>query len=108
MDTMIEYVSNYYSPREAWQHLTSRFKRKAETAPDAEVLQPVSTWSPRTELERTVFAALILAGEPVNNRRLAELMRVSPSQASKRVAQLDGVIRKERQGRQVLLALPNH
>jgi hypothetical protein len=33
----------------------------------------IDTWSPRTELERTVFAALILAGEPVNCRRLAEL-----------------------------------
>ena len=34
--------------------------------------------------------ALILAGEPVNNHRLAELMGVSPPEASRRVAQLEG------------------
>jgi hypothetical protein len=33
---------------------------------------------PQTEVERTVFAALILAGEPVNNLKLAALMGVSP------------------------------
>jgi len=63
---------------------------------------------PTREFERAVFAALILAGEPVNNRRLAELMDCSPGEASRRVAQLDGVIQKQRQGRQVLLSLPGH
>ena len=38
--------------------------------------------------------ALSLAGEPVNNRRLAELMGVSPAEAFGRVAQLEGAIRK--------------
>jgi len=52
--------------------------------------------------------ALILAGEPVNNHRLAELMGVSPPEASRRVAQLEGVIRKQRLGRQVMLSLPTH
>jgi len=52
---MIEATSDYYSLREVWQMLSSRFKRKAETAPEAEVLRPVPTWSPRTELERTVL-----------------------------------------------------
>ena len=52
-----------------------------------------------------VFAALILAGEPVNNRRLAELMDCSPGEASRRVAQLEGVIRKARRGREVLISL---
>ena len=52
-----------------------------------------------------VFAALILAGEPVNNRRLAELMDCSPGEASRRVAQLEGVIRKARKGREVLISL---
>ena len=50
-------------------------------------------------------AALILAGEPVNNRRLAELMDCSPGGASRRVAQLEGVIRKARKGREVLISL---
>jgi chromosome segregation and condensation protein ScpB len=69
-----------------------------------EVLQPV--WAmPRTEVERAVVAALVLAGEPINNRRLAELMGTSPGEASKRVAQLEGVIRKARKCREVLISL---
>ena len=48
---------------------------------------------------------LFLAGEPVNNRRLAELMGVSPGEASGRVEQLEGVIRKARRGREVLISL---
>jgi chromosome segregation and condensation protein ScpB len=55
-----------------------------------------------------VYAALILAGEPVNNRRLAELMDCSPGEASRRVAQLEGVIRKQGLGRQVMLSLPHY
>jgi hypothetical protein len=73
---------------------------------EPEVLSPVQpTWSPTRDIERAVYAALILAGEPVNNARLAELMRVSPGEASKRVAQLEGVIRKARKGREVLISL---
>jgi hypothetical protein len=63
---------------------------------------------PQTEVERTVYAALILAGEPVNNLKLAALMGVSRGECSRRVAQLEGVIQKQRQGRQVLLSLPGH
>ena len=62
-------------------------------------------WMPATEVERAVYAALVLAGEPVNNRRLAELMGCSPGEASKRVARLEGVVRKVREGRQVMIGL---
>ena len=73
---------------------------------EPEVLTPVqSRWVPSKEFERAVYAALILAGEPVNNRRLAELMDCSPGEASRRVAQLEGVIRKARKGREVLISL---
>ena len=61
--------------------------------------------APAASFERAVFAALILAGEPINNRRLAELMDCSPGEASRRVAQLEGVIRKARKGREVLISL---
>lgn len=64
-----------------------------------------SVWMPRTEVERTVYAALILAGEPVNNLKLAALMGVSPSEASRRVSQLEGFVSKTRVGRQVLIEL---
>ncbi len=84
---------------EAWA------KRRPKPAPQVEVLQPVPTWQPSREFERAVYAPLILAGEPVNNRRLAELMDCSPGEASGRVAQLEGVIRKARKGREVLISL---
>jgi len=102
---MIEFTSNYYTPREVWQHLTSRFKKKPKLEPvqHVEVLQPV--FMPRTEVERAVYAALVLAGEPINNRRLAELMRCSPAHASRCVAQLEGAIRKSRKGREVMISL---
>ena len=60
---------------------------------------------PSTDIERAVYAALVIAGGPVNNRRLAELMDCSPGEASRRVAQLEGVIRKARKGREVLISL---
>ena len=83
----------------------ARAKLKARPM-EPEVLSPVqSTWVPSKEFERAVYAALILAGEPVNNRRLAELMDCSPGEASRRVAQLEGVIRKARKGREVLISL---
>jgi hypothetical protein len=105
---MIEYTSNYYTLLEAWQHLASRFKRKPKPV-EPEVLTPVQpTWLPTRDIERAVYAALILAGEPVNNRRLAELMQCSPAHASRSVAQLEGLIKKQRQGREVLLSLPSH
>ena len=52
-----------------------------------------------------MYAALILAGRAVSNRELAELMGCSPSQASKRVAQLEGQLRKVRKGRIVEISL---
>ena len=52
---------------EAWS------RRKAKPVEQVEVLEPMRTM-PTREIERAVYAALILAGEPVNNRRLAELM----------------------------------
>ena len=61
---------------EAWS------RRKPKPV-EPEVLAPVQqTWMPTREFERAVYAALILAGEPVNNRRLAELMGVSPPELS--------------------------
>ena len=80
-------------------------RRKPKPVEQVEVLQPAPTWQPSREFERAVYAALILAGEPVNNRRLAELMDCSPGEASRRVAQLEGVIRKARKGREVLISL---
>lgn len=101
---MIEAGTDRYTIREAWEALTSRFKKKAEPEQQVEVLQPVWTM-PTTEIERAVYAALILAGEPVNNRRLAELMRVSPAEASRRVTALEGAIRRHRKGREVMISL---
>jgi len=98
---MIEFTSNYYTLGEVWQNLISRFWRKPVI--ESEVLAPVQpAWLPRTEVERAVYAALVLAGAPVNNRRLAELMQCSPGEASRRVAQLEGAIRK---ARKVLISL---
>jgi hypothetical protein len=81
------------------------WSRRKPKPVEPEVLTPVQPWIPTREFERAVFAALILAGEPVNNRRLAELMDCSPGEASRRVAQLEGVIRKARKGREVLISL---
>jgi hypothetical protein len=84
---------------EAWS------RRKPKPV-EPEVLTPVQpTWIPTRDIERAVYAALILAGEPVNNRRLAELMDCSAGECSRRVAQLEGVIRKARKGREVLISL---
>jgi hypothetical protein len=82
----------------------ARSRRKPKE-PTTEILPPAPTWMPTRDIERAVYAALILAGEPVNNRRLAELMDCSPGEASRRVAQLEGVIRKARKGREVLISL---
>ena len=73
-----------------------------------EVLAPVPMWTPVTELERAVAAAMILAGRPISNAELARLMNVSPGEASRRVKALDGVLRKERVGREVRISLPHY
>ena len=89
----------YRKAAEAWS------RRKPKPV-EPEILTPVQpTWMPTREFERAVYAALILAGEPVNNRRLAKLMDCSPGEASRRVAQLEGVIRKARKCREVLISL---
>ena len=64
-------------------------------------------WMPKTDTERAVLAALILAGNPVTNDELATLMDVSKSEASKRVSAIDGHIRKIRDGRKVQISLLN-
>ena len=62
-------------------------------------------WIPATEVERRVYAALILAGRPVTNGELAALMKCSKSQASKDVAALRGQVQKLRIGREVRISL---
>ena len=64
-------------------------------------------WIPETEVERRVYAALILAGRPVTNGELAALMKCSKSQASKDVAALRGQVQKLRIGREVRISLPH-
>jgi DNA-binding Lrp family transcriptional regulator len=64
-------------------------------------------WKPVSNLERAVFAAMILAGRPVTNAELARLMGVSPGECSKRVKELQGIVRKDRIGREVRLSLPH-
>ncbi len=73
-----------------------------------EVLVPAPMWQPVTELERAVAAAMILAGRPISNAELARLMNVSPGEASRRVKALEGVLRKERVGREVRISLPHY
>ena len=79
-------------------------RRKAKQMQEVEV-QPV--WTPVSDLERTVYAAMILAGRPVTNAELARFMNVSAGEASRRVKQLEGVLRKERIGREVRISLPH-
>lgn len=80
-------------------------KRKPEPPPPAEARL---IWTPVTDLERQVYAAMILAGRPVTNAELAHLMNVSPGQASKMVGQLEGRIQKIRDGRRVQISLPHY
>lgn len=102
MITAPVWVPMYFAGVAIWKLGQALKRRKPERVQQVELLQP---WMPTRDIERAVFAALILAGEPVNNARLAVLMRVSPGEASKRVAQLEGVIRKARKGREVLISL---
>ncbi len=73
-----------------------------------EVLVPTPMWTPVTDLERAVAAAMILAGRPISNAELARLMNVSPGESSRRVKSLEGVLRKERVGREVRISLPHY
>ena len=49
---MIEATSNYYTLRDAWEAVSSRFKRKPKEKPRQEVLAPQApqVWMPQTEL----------------------------------------------------------
>jgi uncharacterized membrane protein len=78
-------------------------RRKA--TPETAELKPV--WVPRTDLERAVYAALIVAGKPVSNDELARLMRISKGESSRRVAQLNGRVEKVRVGREVRISIPH-
>ena len=81
-------------------------QRRKPKQQEIEVLTRV--WTPASDLERTVYAAMILAGRPVSNAELARFMNVSPGEASRRVKALDGVLRKERVGREVRISLPHY
>jgi hypothetical protein len=74
-----------YFAYEGWRRVAeARVKLKAKPM-GPKIHSPVQpSRIPRTDIERAVYAALILAGEPVNNRRLAELMDCSPGEASRR------------------------
>ena len=91
-------------PYEWPRWLTRLFSRKPKTEP----VETQLMWIPVSDLERQVFAAMILAGRPVTNAELARLMGCSPGESSKRAKALLGVIRKERIGREVRLSLPHY
>ena len=51
--------------------LSKAWSRRKAKRVEPEILAPVQpTWIPTRDIERAVYAALILAGEPVNDRRL--------------------------------------
>jgi len=81
------------------------YRKASDTLRKSKTPELSPGWMPANEVERSVYAALIIAGEPVNNRRLAYLMGCSPGEGSKRVGKLEGAIRKTRKGREVLISL---
>ena len=88
-----------------WKLSEALPRRKPKQEQQVGILQPV--WTPVPDLERTVYAAMILAGRPVTNAELARFMNVSAGEASRRVKALVGVLRKERIGREVRISLPH-
>ena len=94
---MIADLPRFYHLRLAWAKW-----RSSKQAP-----QEREVWSPQTDMERAVYAALIVAGKPVTNDELARLMRVSKGQASKCVTALNGRVAKVRIGREVRLSIPH-
>lgn len=81
-------------------------RRKAAEAERQQVVPPTTpSWVPRTREERAVLAALILGNRPLTNAELAELMQVSPAEASKRVTAIGDGLRRERIGREVRISL---
>ena len=85
----------------AWKALPRHKPKQLEVS--AQVV-----WTPVSDLERAVYAAMVLAGRPVSNAELAHFMGVSPGEASRRVKALDGVLCKERVGREVRISLPSY
>ncbi|MFZ0708640.1 MAG: hypothetical protein WAM53_01240 [Terrimicrobiaceae bacterium] len=81
----------------------ARTDRKAK--PETAELKPV--WVPTTDMERAVYAALLVAGKPITNDELARLLRLSKGETSRRVAQLDGRVQKTRIGRRVQISIPH-
>jgi len=92
-----------------WPRWIARWFREVEVPQTVlrETPQEV-VWKPATDLERSVFAAMVLAGRPVTNRELAHFMGCSPGESSKRVKALEGRIHKIRVGREVRLSLPHY
>lgn len=56
--------------------------------------------------QRAVFAALVKLGRPAKNIELAQAMGVSAAESSKRVTALNGLLVRERVGREVRVSLP--
>ena len=81
----------------------ARADRKAK--PETVELKPV--WVPKSDMERAVYAALLVAGKPVTNDELARLLRLSKGETSRRVAQLEGRVHKTRVGRTVQISIPH-
>ena len=63
--------------------------------PEPKVIVPQPVWTPVSDLERTVYAAMILAGRPSPMPSLLAFMNVSAGEASRRVKALEGVLHKE-------------
>jgi hypothetical protein len=80
----------------------ARADRKAK--PEMAELKPV--WVPKSDMERAIYAALLVAGKPVTNDELARLLRLSKGE-NLAVAQLEGRVQKVRVGRSVQISIPH-
>ena len=111
METAVAVITSpawlpFYGLWKGCRMLGNRLVQAAKFDPQPETLVP-RIQTPSSDLDRRVFVAMILAGRPVTNAELARLMGCSPGEASKRVRALEGVLKKERIGREVRIALPN-
>jgi hypothetical protein len=64
-------------------------RASGKATPETAELKPV--WVPRTDMERAVYAALIVAGKPVSNDELARLMAIRAKSVSRTSAPSSGV-----------------
>lgn len=64
-----------------------------------------AAWMPDTAEDRALYSALFIAGEPVTNQKLSELMGVSKGECSKRVTSAGDHIVRTRTGREVHISL---